>query len=152
MSDFNLACPHCAQSLECSTDLIGATLNCPVCEGAFEITPPAAEEIAVLPRRTQEPVKYLTVDVRMLILRAPPAYFRAMVEVPQKSSMPQGGVLSEPVLHAVTGAMKQRFPQRPITPTKVHDASPELLGGRLDHPDYSDECCRVWLLGTPAAA
>jgi hypothetical protein len=151
MSDFNLLCPHCAQPLECSTDLVGATVNCPVCQGAFEITPPPADEPAV-PSRRSEPVRYITVDVRMLIQRAPPAYFRTVVEVAQSAAVPQAGGISEPVLHAVTGAMKQRFPQRPITPTKVHDADPEIVARRLDSPDYSDECCRVWLLGTPAAA
>jgi hypothetical protein len=149
MSDFNLLCPHCAQPLECSTDLIGANVNCPVCEGAFEITPPPSDEPGVTPRYISEPVKYLTVDVRMLVMRAPPAYFRTLVEVPQNSAIPHGGTVSEPVLHAVTGALRQRFPQRPITPTKVHDANPELVKSRFDHPDYTDDCCRVWLLGTP---
>jgi hypothetical protein len=85
----------------------------------------------------------------MLVMRAPPAYYRTLVEVPLRSATPASGFLSEPVLHAVSGAMRQRFPQRPITPTRVHEADPELLGRRIDDPDYSDDTCRVWLLGTP---
>jgi hypothetical protein len=149
MADFNLLCPHCAQPLECSTDLVGANVNCPVCEGAFEITPPPADPAAPVARHREEPVKYLTVDVRMLVMRAPPAYFRTLVEVPQRAAAPQVGFLSEPVLHAVTGALRMRFPQRPITPTQVHDGSPDLVKRRMDHPDYTDDTCRVWLLGTP---
>ena len=82
-------------------------------------------------------------------MRAPPAYFRTLVEVPQRAAAPQVGFLSEPVLHAVTGALRMRFPQRPITPTQVHDGSPDLVKRRMDHPDYTDDTCRVWLLGTP---
>lgn len=40
MSDYKFICPHCNQSLEAPTDMLGQTIECPTCNRAIELPPP----------------------------------------------------------------------------------------------------------------
>lgn len=40
MSSFDIACPHCGQTLEADDMLIGETVNCPACDFEFQIPEP----------------------------------------------------------------------------------------------------------------
>jgi hypothetical protein len=151
MTDFEMLCPHCGQPLECPAEAVGENVDCPVCGLSFTVQPPEGFAQEPAGGGVNEEMKYWTIDVRMLVLRAPPIYYRILVEVPKSWAFPQDGVLPPPVGEALTGALKSRFPQRPITPLSVHTAEPEVLRRCEDRPDYCDAGLRVWLLGKPAA-
>lgn len=40
MSDFKFNCPHCSQSLEASEEMLGETIDCPICNGRIELPNP----------------------------------------------------------------------------------------------------------------
>lgn len=40
MSAFKLSCPHCKQHLEAPEDMLGETIECPVCKGAVRLPAP----------------------------------------------------------------------------------------------------------------
>jgi hypothetical protein len=146
-AEFNLLCPHCERDLECSEEILGMEVQCPVCSGPFTVTLPADGPQPAEERDAKEPVKHWTVDVRMLVVGSPPAYFKALVEVPKSWMLPRDKDLSEPVFATVTQAMRARYPERPVTPVEVHNADDRALKRCCEPPDYCDACCRVWLLG-----
>jgi hypothetical protein len=151
MNDIELLCPYCEQPLECPGDAVGTQVDCPVCGGGFMVPVPGDPAPAGQESGVREEMKYWTVDVRILVLRAPPAYFRILVEVPKSWAFPSDGVLPPPVHEALAGALKTRFPQRPITPLSIHTAEHDVVRRCEDRPDYCDAGLRVWLLGKPAA-
>jgi hypothetical protein len=40
MDSFNFQCPHCSQSLEAPLEMVGQTIDCPSCNGRFQILRP----------------------------------------------------------------------------------------------------------------
>jgi len=147
MANFNLLCPHCERDLECSDEILGMEVQCPICAGPFIVTQPADASRPAHGEDSKEMVKHWTVDVRMLAVGSPPTYFKALVEVPKGWMLPRGKDPCEPVFATVTHAMHTRFPQRPVTPVEVHNADAGALKRCCEPPDYCDACCRVWLLG-----
>jgi hypothetical protein len=91
------------------------------------------------------------VDVRVLVLRAPPAYFRIMVEVPRGWDLPKDAILPGPAQEAVATALREKFPQCPITPIKVYPADTAALKRVSDQAGFGNDSCRVWLLGKVSA-
>jgi len=152
MPDFTLSCPHCAQPLECPIEVVGMDVNCPVCNGLFTVPQPPNVTSTLTDRRGTEPVKHWTVNARMLVVGAPPAYCRVLVEVPKSWQLPPEGAVTPSVSEAVKHAVHAKFPQRPITPITVHDAEPDILGRCCEAPDYCDDCCKAWVVGRPTSS
>lgn len=152
VTDFEFGCPNCTQLLMCSTDHVGATVTCPICGSDFTVPAPAGST-APLAGRAELPisdeVKQWTVDVRVLVLRAPPVYVKILIEVPKSWVPPTDANLPEPALEAVKKAVRARYPQSPVTPVKIRTADAQALKRISEHSDYRNECCRAWLLGTP---
>jgi len=48
MSDVNLSCPHCGQSLEIPEELFGQTVPCPSCQQEIELVKPAPPPLPVI--------------------------------------------------------------------------------------------------------
>jgi len=127
-------------------------VHCPVCDGTFTIDAPEEAAPAAESSRQRGLVKLLTVDLRMLVPRSLPAYFKMLLEVPRTWDVPANGEIPATMLEAVNHASRTKFPNRPVTALKVHAADPGVLHRSRDEPDYSDESCRVWLLGKTASA
>lgn len=112
------------------------------------VIPAPADTAQPLPERAAgDQVEHWTVDVRVMLPRTPPTYFKILVEVPRGMVLPQDGSTPEPVFQVVTHAIKARYPQSPVTPLTAHSADPDALKRRFDDPDYSEASCKVWLLG-----
>ena len=144
--DFKFSCPACDQHLVASAELAGISVACPSCAVELVIPqpPPTAAPI-------NETVKQWTVDVRVLVLRAPPIYIQTLIEAPKGWVLSADGLLPEPALEAVTKAVGARYARCPITPIKVRPADAEALKKTTTRTDYSDENCKVWLLGRPSS-
>jgi hypothetical protein len=149
--DFKFECPFCAQHLAAPADMTGSAVNCPTCGNEFAIPAPGeASEAPEAPPNggtIDHDVKRWIVDVRVLILRAPPIYVAMLLEVPKNWTLPQGQLLPELALNAITQAVHARFPNCPATAVKVRPADEESLKKISANAEYCDECCRVWLLG-----
>jgi hypothetical protein len=150
-ADFEFSCPHCSQPLKCSTEIIGASTNCPVCGGAVTIPAPADTAQPLPENPAGDQVEHWMVDVRVLLPRTPPTYFKILVEVPKGLVSAQNVTAPEPVFQVVTHAIKAKYPQSPVTPLTVHSADAEAMKRRFDDPDYSESSCKVWLLGRRGA-
>ncbi len=147
-TDINLVCPHCGQPLECSAEIIGVEVNCPVCGGPFALERSGDDAQPAQETPVRNEVKLWTVDVRVLIPRMPPAYYQILAEVPLTWVLPQEDpAASQPVFAAVTQAIKIKYPNSPVTPISVHDADSESSRRCSGQPDFSNDRCRVWLLG-----
>jgi ribosomal protein S27E len=140
-TDFNFHCPHCAQDLQAATDLAGAEVQCPVCGNAFTIPSPGVNDRE----------GHWIVDVRVRMIGAPPAFVQMLVEVPNSWSLSPDGVLPEVAFEAVRKAASSRFPHNPVTPTNVRIADNGALGRVAEQTDYSNEFCKVWMLGKSSA-
>jgi ribosomal protein S27E len=155
MSDFNFDCPHCAQDLQGPVELAASEVTCPVCGKAFIVpTPPKLNQTAriTIPDDDAElagndQVNHWMVDVRVLVLRAPPVYIQTIIEVPRSWALPADGVLPEHALETLTKAVRTRYPQCPVTPTKIRIADAEALKRVSEQAGYRDGNCRVWNLG-----
>jgi predicted RNA-binding Zn-ribbon protein involved in translation (DUF1610 family) len=145
--EFEFPCPNCAQRLQCATEDVGAEVTCPICGGEFMIPPPSGSAPTLAEAPVSDQVKQWMADVRVLVLRSPPVYVKILIEVPKGWVLPPDGMLPEPAHEAVTKAVRAKFPHCPITPIRVRTAGAEALRRISDDSDYSNECCRVWLLG-----
>jgi hypothetical protein len=138
------SCPGCAQPLECGIEDSGREAPCPTCGASLTIPFPAGPEVE-LP--AQNAVKHWTVDVRVLVPGVPPIYLKMLMEVPKTWVLTPAGGLPHAALDAVTRAAKSKYPNRPITPSKVRIADADALKRKAENCDYSDGCCKVWALG-----
>ena len=147
MPDFHIPCPHCTQRLECSAELAGSEVTCPVCETSFRLSAPPGTAFPAGGKSVTDQVKHWIVDARILLLRAPPGYVKTLMEVPKSWILPQDGNLPGPAFEAVTKAIRTRFPECPITPVKVRVADPDALKRISGQTDYRNESCKAWFLG-----
>jgi hypothetical protein len=147
MGDFTLECPHCDHTLECPTDIAGASVNCPLCGGEFIVPePPEAEQLA------RVHAERWMINTRILVRGAPPSYLKVLIEAPKSWLMPEEGYLSEPAIEAITRTVHTKFPENPITPMRICAAEGAALRRCSDETDYSDECCKAWLFGRPTSS
>ena len=158
--DFKFHCPHCSQHLEGPMELAGVEVQCPTCAQPFTVSsPPRPNQTARITLPPEEPavaangqVKHWIVDARVLVLGAPPATIKTLIEVPKNWTLPIDEKLPEPAFDAVKKAMRTRFPQSPITPIKIRAADAQSLHRISEPTDYTNGCCRIWFLGRAATA
>ncbi len=146
--DFTFQCPHCFQPLEGPVELVGLDVPCPICRKEFKVLTPAKPAPHPKDAGTfDQKRRHWLVDVRILVRNAPATYFQILIEVPEAWSLPPNGMLPEPAAEAVRKAISAKFPQSPVTPTKVRAADNGTMRRIGALSDYCNESCKVWLLG-----
>jgi len=154
--DFKFNCANCSQDLEGPVDLAGSEVTCPVCDQAFVVpAPPKPNEttrITLLPDpiSTNGQSRYWIVDVRVLVINAPPQYVQLITEVPNSWPLPKDGRLPEEASEAVRKTVSAKFPRCPATPTRIQMADAVSLKRISGSSCHSYQHCRVWLLGKSA--
>ncbi len=153
--DFKFSCPYCTQHIAGPVELAGLEVNCPTCGMAFNVPAPAdpnqTEQVILTQGHADatasDQMQHWLVDVRVLVVGAPPAYMEMLIEVPQYWVLPKDNTLPAMALELVKKAVKIKFAPCPVTPTKVRTANLEALWRVSDPPDFTDGGCRVWFLG-----
>jgi hypothetical protein len=153
--DFKFECPYCAQHIAAPVELAGVAVNCPTCTREFIVPDPPGPALPDPPpevsgAQIDHEVKHWVVDLRVLILGAPPIYISMLIEVPIQWPLPPDRTLPPLAQDAITHAVHARFPHCPATPVKVRPACEDALKRVPPNAEYCDECCRVWLLGKTA--
>ncbi len=156
--DIKFLCPHCSQHLEGPAELAGLEVNCPACSNAFVVSaPPKASETARIDLNGHggdrgAGKRHWVVDLRVLVTKAPPVYLQTLVEVPNAWTLPTDAQLPAEASEVIRRAVSARFPRSPVTTTRIHMAQNGVLKRISEHTDFTNESCRVWMLGRAAAS
>ena len=94
MADINFDCPHCGQNLNGPEDMAGQTIDCPVCQKAFQIPGGIIEHqrTSFIDNRALANIEPSTYDGKVVLYRADRMHDGAIELDPQWAKIdPDGG-------------------------------------------------------------
>jgi hypothetical protein len=133
-------------------------VDCPTCGHPFIVPAPpeptSDTHVTLLldPTPTNPQKRYWIIDVRVLVINAPPQYFQLITEVPITWTLPKDGKLPYEASEAIRKTISAKFPRCPVTPTKIQLADALAIKRISGASPHSDQNCRVWMLGKTASA